>query len=77
MSAVVTDPTWYERAACRETGVEHYFDEPDPVVARETCLRCPVREACLMFALTNEISDGIWGGLTPTERRRLAARYAA
>jgi len=35
--------------------------------AKKICATCPVREECLEFGLTEPI--GIWGGLTPKERR--------
>lgn len=34
------------------------------------CAICPVLEACLTYALRNEMF-GIWGGTTPTERQAL------
>jgi Transcription factor WhiB len=33
------------------------------------CWSCPVRIACLTWALGHRETDGIWGGLTPSERR--------
>ncbi|MEV7154858.1 WhiB family transcriptional regulator [Streptomyces misionensis] len=35
------------------------------------CNGCPVREACLDWALTNREAYGLWGGLTEAERRRI------
>lgn len=40
--------------------------------ARTYCARCPVREACADYAITNDFRDGIWGGLTVDERDLLA-----
>jgi WhiB family redox-sensing transcriptional regulator len=39
--------------------------------AKAICATCPVREACLEFALTNREHDGVWGGATERERRRI------
>ncbi|HEX9531028.1 MAG TPA: WhiB family transcriptional regulator [Acidimicrobiales bacterium] len=39
--------------------------------AKEVCARCPVREACLEFALASRERDGVWGGATERERRRM------
>jgi WhiB family redox-sensing transcriptional regulator len=36
------------------------------------CQRCDVRQDCLDFALTHDERDGIWGGLTSKERKKLA-----
>ena len=42
--------------------------------AKAVCTRCPVREACLRFALSTGQGYGIWGGLTEDERRNLRRR---
>jgi WhiB family redox-sensing transcriptional regulator len=39
--------------------------------AQAYCAVCPVREACLDYALTNEIQHGIWGGETEAARRKV------
>jgi WhiB family redox-sensing transcriptional regulator len=39
--------------------------------ARDMCNRCPVRGECLTHALDYGEREGIWGGLTPDERRAL------
>jgi WhiB family transcriptional regulator, redox-sensing transcriptional regulator len=44
--------------------------------AKAICGRCPVREACLSFALSTGQGEGIWGGLTSDERRRQRASAA-
>jgi len=47
--------------------------------AKAICVRCPVRDACLRYALATGQGPGIWGGLTEDERRglRYQARLAA
>jgi WhiB family redox-sensing transcriptional regulator len=37
--------------------------------ARVMCVQCPVRKECLEFAVINFIVHGIYGGLTPKDRR--------
>lgn len=42
--------------------------------AKRICRDCPVVSECLEYALSNnlnETDDGIWGGMTPGERREL------
>jgi hypothetical protein len=39
--------------------------------ARQVCARCPVRQPCLDYAVTNQITHGIWSGLSERERRAL------
>ena len=40
-------------------------------VAKAICSTCPVREACLEHALSAREREGIWGGATERERRRI------
>ena len=40
--------------------------------AKRLCGRCPVKAACLDYAVTNGETDGVWGGLTPDERDEYA-----
>lgn len=47
------------------------------VEATEGCMACPVRGECLLYALASEQRHGIWGGLTPEERRGLSAEDVA
>jgi WhiB family redox-sensing transcriptional regulator len=62
---------WRREAACRSTPGMH-FDEALVAQAKLVCLRCPVKIACLGYALEANELEGIWGGYTPDERRRLA-----
>ena len=43
--------------------------------ARQVCARCPVRQPCLDYALSNRITHGIWGGMTERERRPLQSAW--
>ena len=67
---------WRPQAACRDSDTEVFFPESDAdaAPALAICAACPVREACLDFALATNQADGIWGGATETERRRLRRR---
>jgi WhiB family redox-sensing transcriptional regulator len=64
---------WRERAACCGTALDVFFPGRGETAgpARQVCARCPVREPCLEYALSNRITHGIWGGLTERERRPL------
>ncbi len=76
-----THAEWRERAACRVEYPEIWFPigEKGALVADQirrakvVCRRCPVTRECLDQALRRGEDDGIWGGLTPGERRELAA----
>ncbi|MFF1444184.1 WhiB family transcriptional regulator [Streptomyces sp. NPDC058295] len=68
---------WRSYATCRETDPELFF-AIGPRSARETaqakrvCGGCPVRTACLEWALDTGQSHGVWGGLDEAERRQVA-----
>lgn len=79
MAEIVTtyDPNdWRLDAACRHLDTAIFFPETeeDVAVAKAICATCPVREACLEFALVTRQDDGVWGGLDETERRRVRRR---
>lgn len=75
----MTGTEWTHQAACRDEDPELFFpiSEVGPGArqveqAKAVCARCPVRMQCLEFALENGLADGIFGGMTGDERRRLA-----
>ena len=45
--------------------------DEDAGQAKAICAQCPVREACLEYALATRERDGVWGGATERERRRM------
>ncbi len=67
--------TWRKRAACRGIDVEIFYpatdEDDDAEPAKAVCAECPVRQACLEHALANREREGIWGGTTERERRRI------
>ncbi|MEU9298452.1 WhiB family transcriptional regulator [Streptomyces sp. NPDC048266] len=40
--------------------------------AKKVCARCPVDDFCLQVALQSREGVGVWGGKTPSERRKVA-----
>ena len=70
---------WRDQAACRGTDLDVFFpgrgESAGP--ARQVCAQCPVRQACLDYALSHGITHGVWGGLAERERRPLRSRHAA
>lgn len=44
---------------------------PEAQAAKTICRQCPVQQECLDFALEAKEDIGVWGGTTPTERRRM------
>lgn len=66
--------TWRQRAACQGLDPDIFYpaSEDDADEAKAICAQCNVRQVCLEYALVNRERDGVWGGLTDRERRRLA-----
>lgn len=65
--------TWRDHAACRGIDPDLFFPETDEEAepAKEICTVCSVRAACLEHALGARERDGVWGGATERERRRM------
>lgn len=63
----------YSQALCAQTDPELFFPESggSTLDARKICVECPVKTECLLEALVNNYDDGVWGGLSPRERRAL------
>jgi len=64
---------WRHQAACRGLDPEIFYPASDEEadVAKTVCFGCAVREACLEHALGFRERDGVWGGCTEKERRRI------
>jgi WhiB family redox-sensing transcriptional regulator len=45
--------------------------------ARALCRACPLQPACLEWALSQTGLEGVWGGTTPADRRRIRRQRAA
>ncbi len=66
--------SWKRQALCAghpDRGAWFADDHASARRAKAVCRACPVRSECLAFALATGSHDGIWGGTTPYERRRL------
>ncbi len=65
--------SWRNHAACRGIDPEifHPVTDEEADQAKEVCAECPVQEACLEHALGVREKDGVWGGCTERERRRI------
>ena len=72
-------PAWMDDALCAQIGGDEWHPEKGGATrqALAVCWRCPVREECLEYALVNEVSFGIWGGVPDFERRKLRAQRRA
>jgi WhiB family redox-sensing transcriptional regulator len=70
--------SWKQAAACRGADPDIFYPVvPDDVTeAMAFCSTCPVRNDCLDYALTNREDQGIWGGTTGDQRRRIRREMA-
>ena len=73
-----SDAHWMSRAACSPRTAELFFPPKgfNAEDARDVCLRCPVRQECLSHALAADERSGIWGGLSPVQRKQLGRHPA-
>ncbi len=78
MNRVQLSTAWNKRAACKGMDTNVFYPDPDTpdeeaeaAVAKAICASCSVREACLEYALAKREKEGIWGGMTERERRRI------
>ncbi len=73
-----SEMTWKARGACNGLDASIFYpnDDDDPLEAnaaeaRAVCEGCYVRVACLEHALASHERDGVWGGATERERRKI------
>ena len=67
---------WMADGKCREVPPETFFPSDGLGVqkAQRICAECSVSEQCLEYALQNHIDQGVWGGRSERERRRILRR---
>jgi WhiB family transcriptional regulator, redox-sensing transcriptional regulator len=62
---------------CQTTDPEIWFSDDQEGsgthyrLAKQLCAECPVADLCLEYSLASEEQFGVWGGLTPRERRAM------
>lgn len=76
----LTVTPWREAAACLDVeGQVTFFPDKEDlgsiVKAKAICATCPVADICLTWAIATNQSEGIWGGHTAKERRKLRRRW--
>lgn len=92
MENILETPDWHDLAQCIGTdqtvffpessgfGKGHAYKNPKIVlenIAKSICRVCVVSDECLEYALETNQSDGIWGGKTPEERKRIRKQAQA
>ena len=78
-SPVPGGSSWRDFAACRTLDQAIFFPDAGDAEAVEQakriCGECPVMDECLSYAVGTNQTEGLWGGTTPSERRRLRQRW--
>ena len=70
INLAIQPEVWMQDASCRETGGDEFFqDAKNYKDARKICFRCPVMEQCGEFAIRTHINEGMFGGMSPVERK--------
>ena len=71
--AVLGDLPWMHDALCAEPDYNPAAWFPsnhrDLSAAKAVCEQCSAQNACLAYAVRENIRYGIWGGATPAERK--------
>ena len=64
---------WRQQAACRgvDSKIFYPLTEEEAQEAKFICAQCTVRKACTEYAMRNYERNGVWGGMTERERRRI------
>ena len=75
---------WRQHAACSGLDPSLFFAEGTTEMvkhhteaAKQVCAACPVRRACLSFAVATNQQFGLWGGHDPVARRSLRRTWRA
>jgi WhiB family transcriptional regulator, redox-sensing transcriptional regulator len=73
--------TWMALGKCRDMDPALFFpsDGRGLRAAQRICAVCPMKVPCLQYALANRMDEGVWGGTSEQERRRVLSqrRYGA
>lgn len=64
---------WRDHANCIGLDADLFFPErgKNTNEAKRVCAACTVRNECAEYALNFPETFGIWGGLSPVERKRI------
>jgi WhiB family redox-sensing transcriptional regulator len=77
MTLAEIPPAWVAGALCAQTDPELFFPEKGhPArIAKAICAKCDVIDDCRAYALEQDVAalQGVWGGLTQGERRKIRA----
>ena len=66
-------PNWLQNALCAQVDPDLFYpdDGKSARPAKRICAVCPIRLQCLRWAVQTHTDNGVYGGMTPRERRGL------
>jgi WhiB family redox-sensing transcriptional regulator len=67
------DLSWRNSGACQGLDPQIFYpdNEENCSKAKSVCSECKVRIACLTYALDSREKQGVWGGTSARERRKM------
>lgn len=69
-------PPFADQGLCAQTGPDDTTWFPakggSTIPAKRLCQGCPIKDACLQYAIANNIRYGVWGGRSERERDAIA-----
>jgi WhiB family redox-sensing transcriptional regulator len=73
------DTEWMGQGKCKDMDPAFFFpsDGVGVKLAQAVCAGCPVRTPCLEYALVYRVDDGVWGGTSERQRKRILRRRRA
>jgi WhiB family redox-sensing transcriptional regulator len=84
VTAHASSVAWRKQAACQAVTADLFFPigrTGDAVgqieAAKRVCQTCPVRVACLQYALETNQEAGIWGGTSEDDRVKVRKAWLA
>jgi WhiB family redox-sensing transcriptional regulator len=73
------DTEWMSQGKCKDMNPAFFFpsDGVGVRLAQNVCADCPVKAPCLEYALAYRVDDGVWGGASERQRKRILRRRRA
>ena len=66
---------WFDVADHHPDGRDAVLTQADYSAAKKACLDCEIIVQCREYALRFEEPFGVWGGLSPFDRRKMRREY--
>lgn len=69
----VAKTRWRKKVPCASVSLSQVYGSivAQQQIVQEYCSKCPQKQACLEYALTNSEIYGVWGGTDEAERSKM------